>query len=191
MALSGENNGGAFDANYFVQKATVKKCTIQYRQANKFDADKVSDVVLDIVLDVAKKDGSTFEKTVTISGNYKRNGDNTVAGWSTAFKIKAFFNTMGLNSWSTDDLGVFPENLTSGVIGKSLWLLSYRSTVNGDGKRQYRTYKLFGRTAEEVETRFLKEVDGDYPPYQYEPADDGSSFPYGDIEKSAVTEDVI
>lgn len=185
MSLDGKNTGGSFDNNYFMQEGYIKSCSLAYRQANKFDADKVNDITLEVVFTIEKKDGTMYDKTVNIAGNYKRNElDGTVEGWSTAFKIKAFFNTLGMDSWSTDDMGVIPESLCNAVIGKSCWLLSYRSGLGDDEKRIYRTYKLFGKTAEEVEKRFLREVEGKYPPYEYQPKAEeekapDTSAPYG------------
>lgn len=174
--LSGNIPNNSFDMNYFIQKAKVKSVDVKYRELVN---NKLVDITLTVVFDVFKKDNTTFEKTVKIFGNYDRDETNmTVKGWGSAFKIKMFFNACNLTNWHTDDMGVLPKSLLDSAIGKEVYMLSYRTDEFNNDKRVYYTYKIFGRTSSEVEERFLKDIQSDYPPYNYSPNNEDTSFNY-------------
>lgn len=197
MALSGKSTGNG-NAPYYVNSGVIKAAELQYAVPNENDPNKVSDVVLKLVLECTKNDGTTYEKKIDVPGNYKTDeATGTFIGWGSAFKVKDVFNTFKLNDWETDDNGIFPVNLCPSIVGKTLWFIKYRtSNVDEEGKRVYYTFKLFGDNAEYAERRFLKDANNEnerFRPYLYDPdgTDDGTKFEYGANVPSAADEDIF
>lgn len=186
MALSG--NSGIGGKNYYINSGIVKSVDIKYNVPVKSASDKITDVEMVVVLDMVKENGEHFDKSIYISGNYKRNEiTNQVDDWGSAFKIRQFFNVAGLNKWTTDDFGILPEGIAKQAEGATIYTISYLSS--DDEGTKYRTYKMVAKSAEQIEKMFLKDVAGDYPPYKYEPKVE-EDFPFGDSDK-LVEEDII
>lgn len=167
MALTGSNGTGG--ANYYINEGTVKSVAVNYNVPNKSDDTKIKDVELTIILEMTKANGEKFDKTIYISGNYKKNEiTSQVEDWGSAFKVRSFFNAVGLTKWSTDDFGILPSSIAEQAIGKRLFIIKYKS-LDDQGELLYRTYNMVGKSAESIEKMFLKDAAGDYPPYKYDP----------------------
>lgn len=167
MALAGSNGTGG--ANYYINEGTVKSVQVNYNVPNKSDDTKIKDVELTIVLEMTKNNGEKFDKTIYISGNYKRNETtNQVEDWGSAFKVRSFFNAVGLTKWSTDDFGILPSSICEQAIGKNVFIIKYKSS-DDTGELLYRTYNMVGKSSSNIEKMFLKDASGEYPPYKYEP----------------------
>lgn len=168
MALSGQNSTGG-GANYYINSGVVKSVEVEYNKANQNDPDKITDVELKVVLDMIKDSGEHFDKSIFVSGNYKKDEiTNQIIDWGSAFKIRQFFNVCGLTKWSTDDFGILPDYLAKDAVGHTIYTISYRSS-DDSGEPKYRTYKMVAKNAEQIEKMFTKDVNGDYPPWKYEP----------------------
>ena len=183
MGLSDKKN--SFNGDYFITQGTITECTIEYNVASVNDESKVSDVVLKVTMECEKKEGGTYNKYLTIAGNFKRDMRNLVLDWGSAFKIRDFFTILGIKDWETDDMGNFPDWIIKAAIGKSPFALSYRSEKQ-DGTASYRTYNNIHTNAQKLEELFIKQVASKYPPYKYKPEgsvdDDASLDVSGGIE---------
>lgn len=167
MALPGSNGSGG--ANYYINEGVVKSVDVNYNVPNKSDDSKIKDVELTVTLVMTKNDGEKFDKTVYISGNYKKNEiTNQVEDWGSAFKVRSFFNAVGLTKWATDDFGILPSSICEQAVGKTVFIVKYKSS-NDQGEPLYRTYNMVGKSSSAVEKMFLRDASGDYPPYKYEP----------------------
>lgn len=167
MALTGSNGNGG--ANYYINEGTVKSVSVAYNVPNKSDDTKIKDVELTIILEMTKANSEKFDKTVYISGNFKRNEiTNQVEDWGSAFKVRSFFNAVGLTKWSTDDFGILPSSICEQAVGKTVYIVKYKS-LDDAGETMYRTYNMVGKSSAAIEKMFLKDAAGNYPPYKYDP----------------------
>ena len=84
--------GGKGKSNIFVDKAKIAKVEIKYGVQEEWQT-YCDDISIHLTLDI----GKDFQPTMYIGGNYKKDDvSGEIVGWSTAFKIKLFFDALGM-----------------------------------------------------------------------------------------------
>jgi len=168
MGLSGKQSSGE-RSPYFIKEATIIGIDVEYNKETNDGKTKDIDLVATVVMD--KKDGGTFESKLYLSGNYKKDMRGELTGsWGSAFPIRHLINMCGIEDFDTDDNGVIPDSVWQTIIEKKpkVLVLSYASK-QGEKGIDYRKYKIVHTDRKKLEEQFLKDVNGQYPPYEYNP----------------------
>jgi hypothetical protein len=141
----------------FITKATVKSVVDLSRQPLQY-LNKAFDLAIKIKFDI----GRTFDKEVTVFGNFKRNADASVASFGSAFKVAKFFETLGING-SLTPTNELPLEWFAQSIGKTCYVLDYVVGIKDNGKPKYFTWDLFGFDDELLVNDFYKGVKKGFP----------------------------
>lgn len=120
--------GGKGKSNIFVDKAKIAKVEIKYGVQEEWQT-YCDDISIHLTLDI----GKDFQPTMYIGGNYKKDDvSGEIVGWSTAFKIKLFFDALGmpikLDKGMNPQSSRLPADAEKVLIGKEFQRLTYVST---------------------------------------------------------------
>ena len=142
MLEFGASTGGGNSANILTQ--TVKIAAINVTYGEKRDLQKYSDDIgIDLTLDIGKE----FQPTMYIGGSFKVDDLNgTIIGWGRAYKVKMFFDAIGLPIKLATGSAVvenrLPEGAETHIVGKEFERLSYLSTkMKQDGTNRWRDWQ--------------------------------------------------
>ena len=146
---------------------TVKINDIKATYGEKQDWQKYSD---DIGLDVTLDIGKDFKPVMYIGGSFKLDEiNNTIIGWGRAYKVKMFFDAIGLPIKLAKGTSVvenrLPEGFENHIIGKDFERLSYLSTkTKPDGTNRWRDWQDVIRTGEgkKLKEQFTEAVNNGY-----------------------------
>ena len=146
---------------------TVKIDDIKATYGEKQDWQKYSD---DIGLDVTLDIGKDFKPVMYIGGSFKLDEiNNTIIGWGRAYKVKMFFDAIGLPIKLAKGTSVvenrLPEVFENQIIGKDFERLSYLSTkTKPDGSNRWRDWQDVIRTGEgkKLKEQFTEAVNNGY-----------------------------
>ena len=115
-------------SNIFVDKAKI--ATVQIKYGVKEDWQTYSDdISIHLTLDI----GKDFQPNMYIGGNYKKDDvSGEIVGWSTSFKVKLFFDAVGmpikLDKGMQPQSSRLPADAEQLLVGKELLRLTYIST---------------------------------------------------------------
>ena len=115
-------------SNIFVDKAKI--ATVQIKYGVKEDWQTYSDdISIHLTLDI----GKDFQPNMYIGGNYKKDEvSGEIVGWSTAFKVKLFFDAIGmpikLDKGMQPQSSRLPADAEKVLVGKEFNRLTYLST---------------------------------------------------------------
>ncbi len=115
-------------SNIFVDKAKI--ATVQIKYGVKEDWQTYSDdISIHLTLDI----GKDFQPNMYIGGNYKKDEvSGEIVGWSTAFKVKLFFDALGmpikLDKGMQPQSSRLPADAEKVLVGKEFKRLTYLST---------------------------------------------------------------
>ena len=115
-------------SNIFVDKAKI--ATVQIKYGVKEDWQTYSDdISIHLTLDI----GKDFQPNMYIGGNYKKDEvSGEIVGWSTAFKVKLFFDALGmpikLDKGMQPQSSRLPADAEQVITGKEFLRLTYVST---------------------------------------------------------------
>ena len=178
----------------FRQILKPKSVVIRYNDKPKPFMSWNNDMCLDVVIELEKKDGSTYDNTFTISGNFdKNNPDNK---WGSAFKIERFFQVCGVNTKAINDDMTIPDSWLDQAIGKPFSYIRYPSTrTKDDGTNYWNEFDLVmhpdkGDAAHKAE--FMKQVNkGWIKDYNGDQQSNGQVKPEVKVEPQVeVTDDI-
>lgn len=145
--------------SYFIQSAIIRG--VQPTYDNEIFG-IVWDVDLSILLDVQKKNGEVFPYTLNIRVNYRKDEEGNILSWGSAFKISRLFEVLQLNG-RLDEQGRIPEGCLEQLIGKEIYVLSYRTGVKEDGSPKFQMWDIIDVTKESLAKEFLSSLDKGYP----------------------------
>ena len=146
---------------------TVKIDDIKATYGEKQEWQKYADDIgLDITLDIGKE----FKPVMYIGGSFKLDEiNNTIIGWGRAYKVKMFFDAIGLPIKLAKGTSVvenrLPEGFENHIIGKDFERLSYLSTkTKPDGTNRWRDWQDVIRTGEgkKLKEQFTEAVNNGY-----------------------------
>lgn len=165
MLEFGTNAPSGNSSNIITQ--TVKIDDIKATYGEKQDWQKYSD---DIGLDVTLDIGKDFKPVMYIGGSFKLDEiNNTIIGWGRAYKVKMFFDAIGLPIRLAKGTSVvenrLPEGFENQIIGKDFERLSYLSTkTKPDGSNRWRDWQDVIRTGEgkKLKEQFTEAVSNGY-----------------------------
>jgi hypothetical protein len=141
----------------FITKATVKSVVDLSRQPLQY-LNKAFDLAIKIKFDI----GRSFDKEVTVFGNFKRNTDASIASFGSAFKVAKFFEILGING-SLTPTNELPLEWFAQSIGKSCFVLDYVVGIKDNGKPKYFTWDMFGPDDATLAIEFFKGVQKGFP----------------------------
>jgi len=192
MKLSG-NNLTAYAKDVITSKVTVTDLKVHYNESAPWNENQIFDIALEVKVDI----GKDFQPFFTIRGNYQKNETTgEITGWGSAFKIRRFFNSVGIIDFVTDNQGRLPAELLQAAIGKQFVKLDYVKS-NVDGKLKYSTWEVTGTDTIRLEGEFRKAYDDTGYPKNFFPEciNDPSTvekFEYGNnAVQEAVYEDIF
>ena len=146
-------------APYFIQTGTIKAVKPLYTN-EVFGI--VWDIDLCLLLEITKKNGSTYDFQLNIRGNFKKDSTGRIIGWGSAFKIQKLFTNLSavgiINSDGTIDDKCLPK-----LIGKDIYVLNYVSGLKEDGSIKYQMYDAVAVDRESLIEDFQKSNDKGYP----------------------------
>tara|TARA_E500000331_G_scaffold316035_1_gene326431 strand:- start:690 stop:1280 length:591 start_codon:yes stop_codon:yes gene_type:complete len=139
---SGSSSGSKSKDNLFVDK--VKIATAEIKYGVKEDWQTYSDdISVHLTLDI----GRDFQPNMYIGGNYKKDDvSGEIVGWSTAFKVKMFFDSIGLpimlDKGKSPQSSKLPADAEQRLIGKEFLRLTYISTkTKRDGGQLWKDWQ--------------------------------------------------
>ena len=143
---------------YFIQKAVIKGVQPLYHN-EVFGI--TWDVDLALLLEVFKKDGTSYEYQLNIRCNFKKNSD-TIIGWGSAFKIQKIFQSLNIQGVVNSD-GTIPQNCLDQLINREIFVLSYISGKRDDERNRYQVWDLLSNSREAIDSEFQFSVIKGYP----------------------------
>ena len=126
--VTNSGSGGGAKSNIFVDKAKI--ASIQIKYGVKEDWQTYSDdISIHLTLDI----GKDFPPNTYLGGNYKKDEmSGEIVGWSTAFKVKLFFDAIGmpikLDKGMQPQSSRLPADAEQVITGKEFLRLTYVST---------------------------------------------------------------
>ena len=105
---------------YFIQRAIIKGVQPLYHN-EVFGI--MWDIDLALLLEVFKKDGTSYEYQLNVRGNFKRNSGQIV-GWGSLFKIQKIFQSLNIQGVVSSD-GTIPQSSLDELINREIFVLSY------------------------------------------------------------------
>ena len=159
------SSDGGSSSNVIVQKVKIADFNVTYGQKREWQQYS-DDIGIDLVLDV----GQDFQPTMYIGGSFKLDEMNdTIVGWGRAFKVKMFFDAIGmpikLAKGSSVSENRLPENAKELIIGKDFLRLSYVSTKKkADGSNRWKDWQDTAKIGQEenLKAQFNKSVTDGY-----------------------------
>ena len=125
---NGTSSSSTTQDNIFINDAEILTCEILYGEKKSWQK-YADDISVELTLDI----GKSFHPSFYMGGKFKVDDQSgLVTGWSTAYKIKLFFEAIGQKIKLTKDAGLsdqkLPEEAADYCIGKEFKRLSYKST---------------------------------------------------------------
>lgn len=173
---SGKSNSSGTKDNIFIDKATIIGCEITYGEQKSWQS-YADDIAVELTLDI----GKDFNPTFYMGGNFKVDEvSDKVIGWSTAYKIKIFFEAIGQSLRLTKDANKeaqrLPEEAADYCIDKTFKRLTYKSTKqkpNGDPKwKDWQQTASVDTSNDEFKKTFLNAVTNNWIKDFLSPDDD-------------------
>ena len=147
-------SGNGTSSNVIIQPVTIADFEVTYGE--KRDWQKFADDIgIDLVLDV----GQDFQPTMYLGGSFALDElNNTIDGWGRAYKIKMFFDAIGLPIRLAKGTVVsdnkLPEDAKQMIVGKKFLRLSYLSTkVKPDGRHRWKDWQDTNKIGQEQALR--------------------------------------
>lgn len=144
---------------YFIQRATIKGVQILYRN-EAFGY--TWDVDLSLLLEIHKKDGSTFEYQLNVRGNFKKDSMEKIIGWGSCFKVQKLFQCLNINGVVNSDGTVSQSSLDS-LVNKEVYVLNYISGLKDDGSNRFQMWDILSDNRDSLENDFQQSVEKGYP----------------------------
>tara|TARA_R100000655_G_C2987930_1_gene192637 strand:+ start:516 stop:1106 length:591 start_codon:yes stop_codon:yes gene_type:complete len=163
---NGSTSGGGKKDNIFIDKATITNCEITYGEKKSWQT-YADDIAVELTLDI----GKDFTPTFYMGGKFKVDDQSgMVIGWSTAYKIKLFFEAIGQNIRLSKDKPLagqrLPEEAADFCVGKSFKRLTYKSNktkANGDPKwKDWQQVDSVDTPNADFKAKFLNAVDNQW-----------------------------
>jgi len=125
--VTGGSSSGSKD-NIFVDKVKIATAKIKYGVKEDWQTYS-DDISIHLTLDI----GRDFQPNMYIGGNYKKDEvSGEIVGWSTAFKVKMFFDSIGmpikLDKGKNPQSSRLPADAEQRLVGKDFLRLNYIST---------------------------------------------------------------
>ena len=152
---SGSKSGAK--SNLFVDNAKIASVEIKYGVQESWQTYS-DDISIHLTLDI----GKDFQPNMYIGGNYKKDDvSGEIVGWSTAFKVKLFFDAIGmpikLDKGMQPQSSRLPADAEKVLVGKEFSRLTYVSTkTKRDGGALWKD-RQETRSASYDQTRFKNE----------------------------------
>ena len=126
--VTNSGSGGGAKSNIFVDKAKIASIQIKYGVQEDWQTYS-DDISIHLTLDI----GKDFQPNMYIGGNFKKDEmSGEVVGWSTAFKVKLFFDAIGmpikLDKGMQPQSSRLPADAEQVITGKEFLRLTYVST---------------------------------------------------------------
>ena len=126
--VTNSSSGGGAKSNIFVDKAKIASIQIKYGVQEDWQTYS-DDISIHLTLDI----GKDFQPNMYIGGNYKKDEmSGEIVGWSTAFKVKLFFDAIGmpikLDKGMQPQSSRLPADAEQVITGKEFLRLTYVST---------------------------------------------------------------
>jgi len=144
---------------YFIQKALIKGVQVLY-QNEVFGI--IWDVDLSLLLDIYRKNGSTYEFQLNIRGCFKKDNSGKIIGWGSCFKTQKLFQCLKINGTVSSDGTISQSNLDA-LVNKEVFALSYISGTKEDGKNRYQMWDILSDSRESLDEDFQYSNDRGYP----------------------------
>ena len=154
--VSSSSKSGA-KSNLFVDTAKIASVQIKYGVQEDWQTYS-DDISIHLTLDI----GRDFQPNMYIGGNYKKDDvSGEIVGWSTAFKVKLFFDALGmpikLDKGMQPQSSRLPADAEKVLVGKEFSRLTYVSTkTKRDGGALWKDWQET-RSASYDQTRFKNE----------------------------------
>ena len=154
-------------SNIFIQSVKIDSMDIEYDTKMTENSKYTDDIAVRCTLDI----GRDFKPKFYIGGSFKKSPvDNTVEGWYTAYKVRLFFERLGVPLKLQKGKPVHdnrpPDGLEDAFIGESFYRLTYMSTrKNKHGEPAKIDWQQIGDVQKEpsvLRTEFLKAVRDGY-----------------------------
>ena len=128
MEWVSSGSGTRAKSNIFVDTVKIASAEIKYSVQEDWQT-YADDISVHLTLDI----GRDFEPNMYIGGNYKKDKvSGEIIGWSTAFKVKLFFDAIGmpvkLDKGKNPKSSTLPADAAQRLLGKEFSRLTYMST---------------------------------------------------------------
>jgi len=178
MEFTTGSTGGSMTSgdNIFIDTPTIIGCEITYGEKKAWQTYS-DDIAVELTLDI----GKNFNPTFYMGGNFKVDDQSgLVVGWSTAYKIKLFFEALGHTLKLSKDKALadqkLPVEAVDFCIGKEFKRLQYISTKlkpNGDKKwKDWQQTDSVNTPNNEFKAKFKNAVDNNWIKDFQDPEDD-------------------
>ena len=144
---------------YFIQKAIIKGVQVLY-QNEVFGI--IWDVDLSVLLDIYRKNGTTYEFQLNIRGTFKKDHSGKIIGWGSNFKIQKLFQSLKVNGVVNSD-GTISQSSLDALVNKEVFALSYLSGKKEDGSNRYQMWDILSDGKESLDDDFQYSNDRGYP----------------------------
>lgn len=179
--------------NIFVQEVSIDSMDIEYDCKMVENSKFTDDIGIRMKLDI----GRDFTPNFYIGGKFKTGSiDGSVQGWGTAYKVKLFFERLGLLLKLNKDKSVkdhrFPEGMAENFVGKKFYRLTYVSKrLNKFGDNYKTDWQQIGdisKPIDNIKEEFMKAVSDGYVKDFLSPSDKDKESDTGEssgmVEKS-------
>ena len=139
---SGSSSGSGNKDNIFVDKVRIATAEIKYGVKEEWQTYS-DDISIHLTLDI----GKDFQPNMYIGGNYKKDEvSGEIVGWSTAFKVKMFFDSIGmpimLDKGKNPQSSRLPADAQQRLLEKQFLRLTYISTkTKRDGGQLWKDWQ--------------------------------------------------
>jgi len=130
LSFSSESSNGTNDENnlgdnIWYNKGTIKSATDKSGVTVTFPSGDSVSYDCSCELEIAIE-GLQYPKTMTVSGNFKKDHTGAVLDWGGAFKVQKLFQAAAITGKLDDNNKLTPETLSS-LIGKEVAFLNYKN----------------------------------------------------------------
>ena len=166
---------------------TVKSVSVEYDVDKTWGSYKPH---FDMFLTVEYNDGQSWDKTLEVFGNVRKNLPVTdPKSWGSAFKVKTFFEScLGKKNLMMSDGYSLPDNLFDEVIGKQFMVAAYKTNkIKKRGKPFWNTYSIVAPSNAlpgTLKTKVLNDVKNGWIK-NYESDDPSTDFDLGNNSKES------
>jgi len=167
MPLEVATNKPSKKENIFIQTVKIDEMSIEYDTKMVENSKYTDDIGVRCKVDI----GRDFKPNFYVGGSFRKsNLDNTVEGWGTAYKVKLFFERLGvplkLQKGKSIAENTIPEGMQNSFIGETFHRLTYVSTRKNRHGDQYKTdWQQIGDSQESkdiIKKEFLTAVNKGY-----------------------------
>lgn len=153
------NTGGHSGDGIFIDVGVITRVKPYYNSAPN-PAMNNRDIGLEVFYKPAGKELS-FEPSVFIGGNFKKDDLNRIVGMGGAFKIDRLFERAGVTFTLNED-GTIPEDALRDLIGRTITVIHYRNDRSTAEKLKTTAWDIVGREneADDLKEYFLQQVGG-------------------------------